>query len=285
MVFDKEPWKIVILEHDAASRQIGKFFDKIWSDEITRKGIKEKRMYYKKKIVKRIEEVVGCLEGKVLTLYGYGGYHHYTYGLCNAIAHKRSKNYTYFHIDNHSDANLKFDNDTLGCDSFVTNILEEPGAKDILFLGNEGYENYTSIKQKVLISGNVKKILQRVLKEKPQQDVYLSFDLDILNKKDIMTPFPQGILELKHLLNILDIIQEEKNIISADILGHGGYTNGYPKSLLVYAALAAKLTGKDTKNLEEAHNYFRRKYSNIECPSYCYQVKKDFRKITEQLRI
>lgn len=106
MTSDKaDPWKVVVLEHDLASEEVADFFEKIWAEGIIRKKIVKNQVIREKESVsKMIEEAVGNLEGRILTLYGHGCCHHYTYGLCNAIARKRSNDYMYIHVDNHSDS-------------------------------------------------------------------------------------------------------------------------------------------------------------------------------------
>lgn len=287
-----EPWKIVVLEHDPPSKEMADFFEKIWKEGVIRKKIDD--MYkkdVKEDVEKKMEDAVGKLEGKILTLYGKGGFHHYTFGLCKTIACKRSKNYMYLHVDNHSDSYYKTDGCLAG-NSFVENLDEEPEAKDVFFIGVESLLgrwdcDHTIIGQKALISKKAKKILRKALREKPQLDVYPSLDLDVLTTTEINTDYDQGILELKHLLNIIDVIEREKNIISADILGYNNfefskYSNlkfcNNATGLLAYATLAAKIIGKDTKELEKLYSYFKNKDSNE-------AVKKEFEKIIEELKI
>lgn len=285
-----ESWKIVMLEHDEGSKELGDFFKKIWSDGIIKKDIGNVWLEDTDSNARTMQKFVGDLEGKILTLYGSGSFHHYTYGLCYAIAHKRSDNYMYVHIDNHSDSIYR-ENGIIKCGSFVENIMEEPEANDILLIGagkGENPKERKTISQKDLISKQAKDIVRKELKKKLQKDVYASLDLDILTYDDISTDFTQGILELKHLLNVIEVLKEEKNIISADILGYRGIAPSsrygsqratYPINLLTYAILAAKITGKDTKELEKLQKYFNKEDSNPR------DVGEEFRKITGQLRI
>lgn len=282
-----ESWKVVVLEHDEASKQIGDFFEKTWTDGIIRKNMGNLWLEEKDFNAETMQRMVGKLEGKILTLYGNGSYHNYTYGLCYAIAHKRSDNYMYTHIDNHTDSIYR-EGGIIKCGSFVENIVEEPEANDILLIGAENGENFkerTTIRQKDLISKQAKDIVRKKLKKKLQKDVYASLDLDILKNEEISTDFMQGILGLKHLLDILEVLKEEKNLVSADILGYKGKPSSkystpkasQPVSLLTYAVLAAKITGKDTKKLEIFHNYFRKD---------CYSKKDDeFKRLTDKLKI
>jgi arginase family enzyme len=275
-----DSWKVVVLEHDYASEEIGKFFSKIWEDGIIVKKMgKNYDLDHKKKISEEIKNILGILEGKILTLYGSGYYHHYTYGLCDAISRERSKDYTYLHIDNHPDSCYN-SNGHIGCGSFVEHILEEPEAKDIILIGpTNNPKERALISQEEIVSKKAKEITRKILREKQQPDVYSSFDLDVLDEKEIETYYNRGILKLKHLLDLIDIMREEKNIISADILGYNGGSSNYA-NLITYAALAAKLVGKDTKELEKLHNYFKSKRIG-----YDKAVKKEFEMIIDQLKI
>lgn len=285
-----EDWKLVMLEHDEGSKEMIDFFKKIWSDGIIRKNIGNVWLEDTDSNSRTMQNLMGNLEGKILTLYGSGSFHHYTYGLCYAIAHKRSDNYMYVHIDNHTDSIYR-ENGIIKCGSFVENILEEPEENDILLIGpwkGENPKERKTISQKDLISKQAKYIVRKELEKKLQKDVYVSLDLDILTYADISTDFTQEILELKHLLNVIEVLKEGKNIISADILGYRGIAPPsrygstratYPINLLTYATLAAKITGKDTQELERLREYFNKENSNP------IDVREEFKKITDQLRI
>lgn len=286
-----EPWKIVVLEHDSASVQIGNFFYKIWKEGITRKYLDPDVIHTDKEdITKKIQKAVGNLDGKILTLYGHGDYHHYTYGLCKVVADKRSKNYIYSQIDQHTDSWRRAD-EFIRCASFVEQILEETEAKDIINIGTETKlgdhdDERIIIHQNELVSKVARETLREALRRKTQKDIYPSMDLDILTKTEITVApgLNQGILELSHLLNIVDVIQEEKNIISADILGYTGinyFTSDLiPVTLLVYATLAAKIIGKDTKELEKLHDYFKKRRGDKN-----FESLTEFKRVTKQLRI
>lgn len=291
-----EPWKLAIIEHDEASKSIKEFFTKIWADDIILYNVNWSRSQTKKGIIKETPDL-GKQKGKILTLYGDGGYHHYTYGLCLKIAKRKSKDYMYVHADNHTDAR-KCD-DPIGCGSFVEDIADKPRAKDILLLGTpygSNEKNRTIVTVGTLTSKNAKEELRKALKEKPQKDVYVSFDLDVLNRIEITTSYGAGNLSLENLLDAIEVISEEKNIISADMLGLTNritrmkihdlvleYTE--PISLLTYAVLAAKITGKDTKELEKLQGYFKNKEVYADDLRERILLREEFRKMTEQLKI
>jgi len=278
-------WKLLTLEHDNSSKQISEFFRKSWKEgTIERKVCREirpkTRRYRgvnKDKLAEKIGKTVGNTEGKILTLYGDGNSHHYTYGLCDAIASKRSDDFLYIHLDHHTDSEYDIDN-ILGCGSFVENILKDYSS-DIMILGAEWGSMYTKrtvIGQKGLFLGQT---VKNKLKEKPQKDVYLSIDLDVINRKEIITSYDQGDCTLGLLLNAIKIIQDEKNIISADILGYSDGRYGYSNpatGILTYAIVASTITGKDTRELEELHHYFKKEYSKEIEPE---KVTEEFRNL------
>ena len=280
-----ENWKLLILEMDSSSKESANFFKRVWTDEIITKEITPFDYVKKETITNQVNEVTKNLEGKILTIYGHGDFHHYTYGLCNTIAKTRSDDYAYIHIDNHSGSIDNYNNN-LSCESFVSSILEDPKAKKIILLGARDYsdEEHARIEQKTLIN-NLKRTTQRALKKIPSQDVYPSLDLDILSETELHAGHDQGILTLNHMINIIRLIKSEKNMVSADMLGYDDgtswcnpYTINHSSSLLTYATLAAEITGKDTKELKKLHTHFKNKK-----PSKTLQ--KEFEKITEGLKI
>lgn len=281
MAKEQEHWQILALEHDQASIDMADFFEKIWVNGIIRKKIPSYLSAGKEEVIKSIKDATNSLEGKVLTVYGSGFLHHYTYGLCYTIARKKSKDYDYVHVDNHSDSYDR-KNGWLDCASFTRNILEEPEAKSVIYLGSVAEEKHTSVSQNVLVSKDMEKTLRKVLSANLYAQVYVSLDLDVLKRTDVSTAFHQGILELKHLLSIIEVVQEEKEVISADMLGYNG--NKDAVSPLAYAAIAAKITGKDTKELEKLHEYFKKKY-----PLSLYHMnepfKNEFKSAVRQLKI
>lgn len=137
-------------------------------------------------------------------------------------------------------------------------------------------EGLTLLPQEILLEKGGKENLKKVLAEKKQEDVYTSLHLDLLNYDEIKTGYNQGALNLNHMLKILQIINKKKNIISADILGFSGdsrYNKDAHVSLLTYTTLAAKITGKDTKELENLHRYFSTPRSREEFERLVSQLK------------
>jgi len=66
MVYETDSWRIVVLEHDPASKEIADFFEKIWAAGIIRKDVGEEIAHDKAKVTNKIKKAVGNLEGRIL---------------------------------------------------------------------------------------------------------------------------------------------------------------------------------------------------------------------------
>ena len=72
------------------------------------------------------------------------------------------------------------------------------------------------------------------------QDVYLSFDLDVMDYSLMKTGYPQGSLRHKELMKCIEMIKQSKHIIGSDVLGYAGQTGNEPGKQ-VYKAIVASL--------------------------------------------
>lgn len=254
-------WKIAImkLKYDSPTQELIEVFQNIWSDGII---LKQKRRSHIKRgeVTASVKRAFKDLEGKILTLYGKGSYHYYTYGLCKVVADPRSKKYCYMHLDRHDDAifNKHYH---LRLSDFVQHIKKYTNANFALLLGPPRFCDNTLfnlepgielITEKELYKQ--KEFRERIIKQ-PEEDVYLSCDLDVLHPKEFNAWYTRGRLRLKDAKRIVKTINEEKNIISADILGYAGSDL---KSCLIYAVLAGTLIGKDTKEAEKLFQYLKK---------------------------
>jgi arginase family enzyme len=223
------------------------------------------------------------IEGKPLTIYGHGSYHHYTYGLVGNTMPQRTDSFLYIHIDMHTDAGvsespcscstphgLQRCGVSLGCGSFVER-LKDHGARNFLFIGTDascGWKRRKWIKQDELLQPNYLTTVERELKKKRHKNCYVSMDLDVLAPPEIPTGYGRGKISLRHLLGILSVIKEHKNIMGADILGlckkgggsyyHGGrkeYHYYQPTGYLTYGIIAAHLAGKDYLDALKVRDY------------------------------
>lgn len=237
----------------------------------------------------------GVWSNRVLTVYGDGEFHHYTYALTRLAAERRgledpNRPWTYFQIDNHRDDWGERGSDgTAGfvdCGSFVDTIVDHHGAVPF-FVGPDAYaakdsrgyhirgkkvpiySNYfTQALQKSRdwknIRGNPGRALgieftgaeipsTSDLRETPT-DAYLTFDLDVLARSEIVTNFDQNdYMTLRRLCQILDRIRPHKRVFSADILGFPDWNKHHVLSCLTILILARKVMGLGVERLLEYH--------------------------------
>lgn len=186
---------------------------------------------------------------------------------------QRTDEFLYIHIDYHTDAGvcrqrcncagahgLHKCGMSVGCGSFVME-LKDHGAKNFSFIGTDakcGWKRSRWIKQEQLLQSDYLKIVERELQQKRCENVYVSMDLDVLDYPELPTGYGRGKINLRHLLDILTVIKENKNIMAADILGlcrrdtgshRAGGRNGQAyyqaTGYLTYGILAAHLAGRD----------------------------------------
>src|SRR3989344_1039761 len=243
-------WKILCLNVDNSSKEISNLFRIIWPEKVSiaEPGVRISSDLTRKQLIGKTSGLTTIGKENILTVYGHGKFHHYTYGLCHNIADKKSENYCYIHFDAHSD---DYDyqpgkpinaNDNLTCASFTHAILSDLNAKCGIFIGSE-----PTFEKRVYHMGCMKqKELESFLEGVPH-DVYMSFDLDVL-RTGLKHAYNSGGLCLSHLISAVDIIKGKKNVIGADILGYA-YERDI-QSNLTYVILAKKIMGEDTTKFE-----------------------------------
>ncbi len=243
-------WELMSLELDRGGKHIGKYFSEDLEMRIKRidkKGfMKEveneaKRLkcnkvrlegpyYYRTRgaihktevIAAAMESIVGEDDNKTLAMYGSGDMHHYTYGLCTA-ASRLSDKFCYIHFDQHSDFCKKTRSRDMymGCGDFVWEIveLESSNASDIIMVGCKKWGMKCISSTKTRSRKKALPLLKSFLDD-TLDDVYLSFDLDVMANGLVITDWGNGYLSKSLLLDMIAMIKEEKNIISADIVGY-----------------------------------------------------------------
>ena len=241
----------------------------------------------------------GLWSGRVLTIYGDGDLHHCTYALTRLAAERRGMespelNWTYFHFDNHRDDwGIRNPNGTvpyLNCGSFVDAIAHNHGAVPFMvgpdaypFKDSRGYQ--ISGRTIPIYSNYFSKELQRSRDWKgvrllkglsdrinfPRRadlyttptPAYMSFDLDVLARSEIVTNFDQNEhMTVKRLCQILDRIRPYKRVFSADILGFPD-TCQHALSALTIIILAKKIMGLGTKSLLGYHGRLKPKQAAL----------------------
>lgn len=228
----------------------------------------------------------GIWKNRVLTVYGDGNFHHYTYALTKLAAERRglddpkSRDWTYFHFDNHRDDWGQRDRDgynpQMDCAGFVDILSHDHGAVPFL-VGPDTYPKkdsrgyvirgeeipiyhnwFTKARQKscqwksnaalvdTMTGGELPSIPD--LRETPTE-AYLSFDLDYLAPSEIVTNYDQNAnITVRRVGKILDRIRPFKRIFSADILGFPDDCT-HPLSALTMIILARKIMGLGTSRL------------------------------------
>ncbi len=241
----------------------------------------------------------GIWDSRVLTIYGNGEFHHFTYALTQFARERRGLGYdgrdwTYFHFDQHRDdwgartpQGLPYHID---CGSFVDSIAHYHQSVPFMVgptvyakKDSRGYQMsgdeipiYSSQFPKSMQRREVWKndaVLQtltdarrlpsrRDLQATPTES-YLSFDLDLLSPTDIVTNYDQNDYQtLRTLVPILDRVREYKRIFSADILGFPDECK-HPLSTLTMLILARKIMGMGMSKLFAYHTYAKQRQAGL----------------------
>lgn len=240
-------WQLLSLEIDKGGKDIGEFLSKELGRDIKRVSLadflaeaektsdksidfpdhccKQPQINSKEQIISMMKSFTGDADGPVLTVYGSGYFHHYTYGLC-AAASRLSKEFCYIHIDGHTDCRHPNIEGTVMYSNFVEDLLEDKSnnAKDVIMVGSIFCEwkslRYALFEEEM----NSREALDELAAhlENTYNDVYMSCDLDVTVAKEIITDWrdwERGRLKKEQLLRMVSLIKEKKNIIGADILG------------------------------------------------------------------
>lgn len=232
----------------------------------------------------------GIWNSRVLTIYGTGAYHHFTYALTRLALERRGlRNWTYTHIDAHRDSwgrkTTSGKKPWLNCANFVDQLVHDHCAVPFM-IGSDCYpkqdsEGFRICGKRIPIYSNYfTKKLQQSQKwtsntvpasqtglELPALDdlraspteTYLSFDLDVLGYSEIVTEYDQ--LEdstLRRLCQIVDRVRTYKRVFSADILGFPEFNQNHTLSCLTMIILARKIMGLGIHNLLKYHTRAKR---------------------------
>lgn len=216
-------------------------------------GVKEvttliELLYGKKAKVLDIEKLKGEVSKKelkkdfkdidlknALTINDYGGFHHYTYGLCSKF-----RNFAYLHCDEHTDYN-----------NFSKSIKEVNCGDFVGYIEHE----FNAVVYDVGTGSEREKPLEEILKEK--KPFYISVDLDVLREGEITTAWSMNIdgPTIYQFTKKLKRVIKEKKVIGADIVGYAKLYRDSLKTIvrspLVCAIVAGTLLEKDTSHTQE----------------------------------
>ncbi len=241
----------------------------------------------------------GIWDGRVLTIYGDGEFHHFTYALTQFARERRglgydARDWTYFHFDQHRDdwgrRRVRGEPSGIDCAGFVDSIAYYHQGVPFM-VGPSVYakkdsQGYRINGQEIPIYSNqFPKAMQeskvwrsdsvldgltdarrlpsrRDLQETPTES-YLSFDLDLLSPTEMVTNFDQNeYMTLRSLVPILDRVREYKRIFSADILGFPDDCK-HPLSTLTMIILARKIMGLGISELLRYHSYAKHRQAGL----------------------
>jgi hypothetical protein len=105
-------------------------------------------------------------------------------------------------LDNHSDMQTPAFGDILSCGSWVKNVLDSNANVDSVYLcGVDGEK----VDLKQIIKGT--------------NPLYISIDKDVLSKRDYVTNWNQGSLEINELEAVLREVMAHRNVYGVDICG------------------------------------------------------------------
>lgn len=293
-----QDWQIVLL-HTRRTTLLKRAFEaafpgRVVSLHVTELGKQRQEYVSKEDLVKYFQRYVydsGIWQDRVLTVYGDGEFHHFTYALTRFALDRRGiGDWTYFHFDNHRDdwGDRPKDGYTthLDCASFVDQIAHDYSAVPFM-VGPDVYakkdsEGYTIRKKRIPIYSNFfTQALQRSRKwesnrvlqgrqtgvELPASadlrstptETYLSFDLDLLARSEIVTNYDQNEgATVRRLCQILDKVRPHKRVFSADILGFPDWNAHHALSCLTMIILARKIMGLGVERLLKYHTYAKR---------------------------
>lgn len=227
----------------------------------------------------------GVWNSRVLTIYGTGAYHHFTYALTRLALERRGlRNWTYTHIDAHRDSwgqkSASGKKPWLNCANFVDQLAHDHCAIPFMIgsdcypkQDSQGFEicgkkipiyhNYFTkkLQESQTWTNNVVPASQRGLElpgrddlEATPTETYLSFDLDVLGYSEIVTEYDQfEASTLRRLCQIVDRVRAHKRVFSADILGFPEFNQDHVLSCLTMIILARKIMGLGVEKLVESH--------------------------------
>jgi hypothetical protein len=237
----------------------------------------------------------GIWKNRVLTIYGDGNFHHWTYALTRLALDRRNVGeWTYFHFDQHRDdwgqPNAQGFKKQLDCANFVDQIAYDYSGTPFM-VGPECYPRrdaagYTIggkhiplyhnwFTQKLQKSkrwrNNVRPSQQTGLELPATADLratptesYLSFDLDLLSHSEIVTNYDQNDdMTLRRVGQILDKVRPHKRIFSADMMGFPDWNQHHALSCLTMVILARKIMGLGVERLLKYHTEAKRRQAMV----------------------
>jgi len=285
-------WQIVLL-HTRPNTLLKRIFEAAFPGQVTTISVPllgRRKYWHRTELLDYFRRYVhdpSIWDSRVLTLYGSGEFHQYTYALSRLACERRKLHnfdWTYFHFDNHRDdwgiRDRRGWAPNLMCANFVDSLVYDNRGIPF-FVGPVVYANKDSRGYKIrgteipIYHNQFPKSLQQSQDWKgtggiwgwtdPRKlpthedlastptDAYATFDLDLLDTTEIVTNFDQSEVKLRDLCRQVDRVREHKRLFSADILGLPDNCQ-HALSALTVLILARKLMGLGVERFLRLHD-------------------------------
>jgi hypothetical protein len=156
---------------------------------------------------------------------GSGNYHYISYLLQSQI----TKPYTLVLFDHHTDTLPTPSENLISCGSWVLeSLMTLPMLKKVYIIGvSEDATQHIpdSLHDKIVIytekslQTNFLTVTKSIIENIPTDSVYISMDKDVLDKKDAMTGWDHGTLQLKQMMKMVKALFQNKGISGVDVCG------------------------------------------------------------------
>lgn len=207
-------------------------------DSIDFESLTNASLFCERETLKQIDQKLDERRRSNITFIGSGNYHYVSY----LLQAKMKTAYTLILFDHHTDTLKAPSDELISCGSWVLETLQQlPMLKKVIIIGvSEDAKQHIPLpyRKKVIIvtenslQSKPSNIIRQTLDMIPTDNVYISVDKDVLDKKDAITGWDHGTLRLEQLTNMITKIGNRKNIIGSDVCGEYPLnpTNQYTKA-------------------------------------------------------
>ncbi|WP_047980475.1 arginase family protein [Ornithinibacillus contaminans] len=188
-------------------------------------GISNTNLFCERESLREIERLIGEAPISPITFLGSGNYHYVSYLLLARI----QTPFTLILFDHHTDALPSPSDSLISCGSWVLEALQQlPFLQKVVMLGvHEDWEQYIPLGYQDKIVAYSKNTLQAIdsnfvrsiLEHVPTDQVYISIDKDVLDKRQAVTAWDHGTMLLTELLQLVTIILNNRELVGLDICG------------------------------------------------------------------
>jgi len=199
---------------------------------------------------------------KGITFIGSGNYHYVSFLLLKEM----TEPFTLVLFDNHPDLGTDQEHNLLSCGTWVSYALREiPLLQRVIIIGPTAILEHQINHPHVVIYPfddrhrySVKSILSAI----PTQHVYISIDKDVLNNKEVITNWDQGIMNTRTLTQFLEAILRSKQVEGIDICGEASLS---PLDVILpdYQAIIQKNENANLSVLQTCLNMTQQRLPNV----------------------